>query len=130
MTTVKFNNYPLNLKMYITSQNMFLPQNGMIATKCIFFICADTERVPKKSQNIGFLSNTGPDPLENHKATKPAFNVGPSCSCSRRYSATVGIPPVRWSTVSQLKWLILSTTLFTRYESFYIQVKKFIKCFF
>ena len=26
-------------------------------------------------KNIGFLSNTGPDPLKNHKATKPAFNV-------------------------------------------------------
>ena len=26
----------------------------------------------------GSLSNTGPDTLENHKATKPAFNVGPS----------------------------------------------------
>ena len=25
----------------------------------------------------GFLSNTGEDPLKNHKATKPAFNVGP-----------------------------------------------------
>ena len=24
---------------------------------------------------IGFLSNIGPDPLENHKATKPAFNI-------------------------------------------------------
>ena len=24
------------------------------------------------------LSNTGPDPLKNHKATKPAFDVGPS----------------------------------------------------
>ena len=32
----------------------------------------------KNHKNIGFLSNTGPDPLENHKATKPAFNVGPS----------------------------------------------------
>ena len=31
---------------------------------------------PEKSQNIGFLCNTGPDPLKNHKATKPAFNVG------------------------------------------------------
>ena len=30
---------------------------------------------PEKSQNIGLLSNTGPDPLENHKAIKPAFNV-------------------------------------------------------
>ena len=31
---------------------------------------------PEKSQNIGFHSNTGPDPLTNYKATKPAFNVG------------------------------------------------------
>ena len=38
-------------------------------------------------KTIGFLSNTGPDPLENHKTgldplenhktIKPAFNVGP-----------------------------------------------------
>ena len=33
---------------------------------------------PEKSQNIGFPSNTGLDPLKNHKATKPTFNVGPS----------------------------------------------------
>ena len=33
---------------------------------------------PEKSQNIGFRSNTGPDPLKNGKATKPAFNLGPS----------------------------------------------------
>ena len=32
---------------------------------------------PEKSQNLGFLSNTGPDLLKNHKATKPAFNVRP-----------------------------------------------------
>ena len=25
---------------------------------------------------IGFLTNIGPDPLGNHKTTKPAFNVG------------------------------------------------------
>ena len=30
----------------------------------------------KITKNIGFLSNTGPDPLKNHKATKPEFNVG------------------------------------------------------
>ena len=31
-----------------------------------------------KNQNaIVFLSNTGLEPLENHKATEPAFNVGP-----------------------------------------------------
>ena len=27
---------------------------------------------------VEFLSNTGPDPLNNHKATKLAFNAGPS----------------------------------------------------
>ena len=32
----------------------------------------------KNHKNIGFLSNTGSDPLKIHKATKPAFNVGPS----------------------------------------------------
>ena len=37
----------------------------------------------KKHKNIGFLSNTGPNPLGNHKAIKPAFNVGPSLACQR-----------------------------------------------
>ena len=31
---------------------------------------------PEKLQNIGILSITGPDSLENHKATKPVFHVG------------------------------------------------------
>ena len=38
---------------------------------------------PEKSQNIGYLSKTGPDPLNNHKATKPAFNVVPSSARQR-----------------------------------------------
>ena len=29
-------------------------------------------------KNIGFLSNTGPDPFKNYKATKPVFNFGSS----------------------------------------------------
>ena len=32
----------------------------------------------KNHKNIGFLCSTGLDPLKNHKATQPAFNVGPS----------------------------------------------------
>ena len=36
---------------------------------------------PEKSQNIGFLSNTGPDCLINHKGTKLAFKDGPSSAC-------------------------------------------------
>ena len=54
--------------------------------------CADQEgggggqevQTPLKNhKNIGFLSNTGPYPLNNHKATKPAFNVGPSLAHQR-----------------------------------------------
>ena len=32
----------------------------------------------KNHKNIGLSSNTGPDPLKNHKADKPALNVGSS----------------------------------------------------
>ena len=32
---------------------------------------------------IGFLENTGLDPLQNHKAAQPAFNVGPSSALRR-----------------------------------------------
>ena len=60
------------------------------ATKCILYIPSKAMRGPrggtggpdplplKKHKNIGFLSNTGPDPLNNYKASKPAFNVEPS----------------------------------------------------
>ena len=37
----------------------------------------------KNHKTIGFLSNTGPDPLKNHKATKPAFNAGPPSALQR-----------------------------------------------
>ena len=35
-------------------------------------------------KSIGFLSNTGLDPLKNHKATKPAFNDGQSSDRQRK----------------------------------------------
>ena len=38
---------------------------------------------PEKITKIGILSNTGPDPLINQKATKPVFNVGPSSARQR-----------------------------------------------
>ena len=37
----------------------------------------------KNHQNIGFLSNTGQDPLKKHKAAKPVFNVGLSTERQR-----------------------------------------------
>ena len=53
--------------------------------------CADPEgggqgvRTPhEKSQKYRFHINTGPDPLKKHKATKPAFNVGPSSARQRK----------------------------------------------
>ena len=36
----------------------------------------------KNHKNIGFLG-TAPDPLKNYKATKPAFNVGPTTARQR-----------------------------------------------
>ena len=48
---------------------------------------------PEKLQNIGFLCNTGPDPLKNHKATKPAFNVGPS---SARQRNAISMAFLKW----------------------------------
>ena len=51
----------------------------------VYTSCADPEGVgtggsdpPVYHKNIGFLSNTGPDPLGNHNATKPTFNAGPA----------------------------------------------------
>ena len=38
--------------------------------------CGPAPRL-KNYKNIGFLSNTGPDLIKKHQATKPAFNVGP-----------------------------------------------------
>ena len=59
--------------------------------------CADPEggkgvRTPplKNYKNIGFPSNIGPDPLKNHKATKPIFNVRPS-SARKRNAIVSGI---------------------------------------
>ena len=42
-----------------------------------------SEPLPEKSQKYRFLSNTGPDPLINQKATKPAFNAKPSSARQR-----------------------------------------------
>ena len=39
--------------------------------------------LPENHKKSGFFSNTGPDPLKNHEATKPEFNVGPSLARQR-----------------------------------------------
>ena len=63
---------------------------------CVYFlsISLDTYADPRGTggqnpiplqnhKNIGFLNNTGPDLLKNHRATKPAVNVGPSSARQR-----------------------------------------------
>ena len=37
----------------------------------------------KNHKNIGFLTNSDPDPLKNYEATESAFNVGPSWTRQR-----------------------------------------------
>ena len=65
----------------------------------------DRESGPRRTNTIWFLSNTGPDPLENYEATKPAFNVGPS-SAIQRYGFWILTPPTKKSVVF---WVLLFT---------------------
>ena len=37
----------------------------------------------KYHKNKGVHSNTGPDPMKNHKATNPKVSVGPPSACER-----------------------------------------------
>ena len=80
---------------YCCSQKLVL-YNFLVTVKAtaLIFIsgpCADREggggagvlTPSEKAQNTGFLSKTGPDRVKNHKATKPAFNVGPSSARKR-----------------------------------------------
>ena len=41
-------------------------------------VAGGPDHPPKNHKNIGFPSNTRPNPRKNLKVTKPAFNVGPS----------------------------------------------------
>ena len=68
-------------------QEYYLCENLLLSQYLHYIIrgtCADPDRgqgVQTPLENykaIGFLSNTGPDSLENHKDTKPEFNIGSS----------------------------------------------------
>ena len=88
----------------IYANNQFLNKQASNLSECECEpSCADSEggaqgvRTPsEKSQNIGFLSNTGPDPLENYKAAKPAFNVRPPLArqCSMAFRWWAGDAPL------------------------------------
>ena len=67
-TVISVNIYYRSLQIYTLQINSHL------------LPCADPEGggPPLKNHKIiGFLCNTGQDPLKNHKATKAAFSVGP-----------------------------------------------------
>ena len=59
---------------------MFLNFECLLPVKPVQIQRGDSGSVlPLKNHKvIGFPSNTGPDPLKNHKSTKPTFNVWPS----------------------------------------------------
>ena len=54
----------------------------------------------------GSLSNTSLDPLKNHKAAKPAFNVGPSSARQRNAFNGVSLVGRWWSAYSQWHWIL------------------------
>ena len=65
-----------------------VPFNISIYFEFIYLLWQSHARIqrgtpPENHKNKGFLSNTGLDPLKNHKATNPAFNVGPSSARQR-----------------------------------------------
>ena len=62
---------------------------------------------PEKSQKyIGFLTNTGPDSLKNHKDTKPTYNVGPSSARQQNVNWRFAGGP--WPSHSGI-WILSST---------------------
>ena len=69
----------------------------------------------KNHKNIGFLSNTGPDPLKNHKAAKPAFTYGPLClATDASLTADPGVAssiPARSHTFVEIDHEIISTVI-------------------
>ena len=60
----------------------------------------------KSKKAIGFFSNTGPDPIENHKASNPVINVGPSSAYQRNAIKMVGpLPLQKQQKPPELSWV-------------------------
>ena len=72
------------LPLLVLAYTYFTVRFRGLAILVLSSACADSEGDRgsgpslNNHKNIGFFSNIGPDPLKNHKATKPAFNVWPS----------------------------------------------------
>ena len=62
----------------------------------------DPHPAPWKITKYVFSSNTGPDPLKNRKATKPALNVGPSSARKRNGVSLAG----RWLSAYGGTWIL------------------------
>ena len=56
----------------------------------------------KNHKYIGFLSNTGPNLLKNHKATKPEFNIGQSSARQTPFKWRFAGGPM----MAHLKWYL------------------------
>ena len=60
----------------------------------------------KNRKNKGFLRNTGPDPLKNYKATKPAFNGVPASARQRN----TNLMAFRWRADGGLILVVFGST--------------------
>ena len=73
----------------------------------------DTPPLLENLKTIGFLRNTGPDPLENHKASHPACNVGPSLAdlrnISKGWTNGVSLEGRSWPTFCCLMGFLMKT---------------------
>ena len=85
-------------KIHITTKGrmrMHAVSSNNTSTDCLHAMCGfrgvDPPPPHRKITKIGFLSNTGPDPVKS-QTTKPAINVGPS-SARQRYAISMAF---RW----------------------------------
>ena len=77
------------LPLLVLAYTYFTVRFRWLAILILSSACADPERDRGSGPSLNnhkkyrVFSNTGPDPLKNHKATKPAFNVGQSSARQR-----------------------------------------------
>ena len=82
--------YRFEQKKVTTMWQAMYKASEQVNMRLIYIMCGSRggggrgpDTLPEKSKKIGFFGNTGVVPLKNHKATKPAFNIGPSSARKR-----------------------------------------------
>ena len=101
---------------YLTLPCTLDPRPGILASR----VCEKCQNIcgsrggnrgsgpsPEKLQKIVFLSNTGPDPLKDHKAAKPGFVTGPTSARQRNailvlFGSSFPLSKRSWSSLAKL----------------------------